>query len=298
MRVAWRAVVAAVLAATLGGCTQAWMFEDLPGPSSPVTTPVPATTPELSATSTASPTPTTDPVREQFPYRGALAEGSCVTASRDLLDDLEAVGGVGGAITYQRGALVKADGPWWTIAVAPQVNPNDEGLTHNDVDPAVWFVSNGPSVTAGDPVSTWPLNPDPDDEAADRALTCLGLVPAPPPEPPESSPASYTGRLARDAGCVAAGAPLLKHLEGVGRVGGAITYPRGQLVKANRNWWTVAVATQVHPNNLGHTRDNVPEVVYFVTNAPSRVSPQVSFILEEPAADDTAAPAARHCLTG
>ena len=41
------------------------------------------------------------------------------------------------------------------------------------------------------------------------------------------------------------------------------------MVRANRKWWTVAVATQVNPNSQGFTRDNVPAVAYFVTNEPS-----------------------------
>jgi hypothetical protein len=61
----------------------------------------------------------------------------------------------------------------------------------------------------------------------------------------------------------------LRHLEQVGQVGGAITFPRGQMVRANRKWWTVAVAVQVNPNSQGFTKDNVPAVEYFVTNEPS-----------------------------
>jgi len=50
-------------------------------------------------------------------------------------------------------------------------------------------------------------------------------------------------------------------------VGGAITYPKGQLVRANGKWWTVAVATQVHPNSDGYT--SAPATELFVTNAPA-----------------------------
>jgi hypothetical protein len=35
---------------------------------------------------------------------------------------------------------------------------------------------------------------------------------------------------------------LLSRLEELGKVGGAITYSRGQMVRANKSWWTVAVA--------------------------------------------------------
>ena len=299
MAAALRATLVAVLALAVGGCTQQWMMEDWPVSPTPSATTPPHTT-DPSPTPTASPTaaPTTDPVREQFPYQGTLAEEGCEAISRDLLDDLEAAGGVGGAITYTRGAMVKADGPWSTIAVATQVNPNEEGITRDSVDAVAWFVTNGPSVAPGDQVSTWPLAPDPDDDAADRALICLARIPTPPPEPPENSPASYTGRLAAGATCRAAEPGMLKHLQDVGRVGGAITYSRGQLVKANKNWWTVAVATQVHPNKLGYTRANVPETVFFVTNAPAMVDKPVYFTLDQPGEEDTAAAAALHCLRG
>lgn len=293
-----RVTLAAVLALAIGGCTQPWMTEDWPDSPTPT-----ATTPAASADPSPTPTPstaapTTDPVREQFPYQGTLAEEGCEAISRGLLDDLEAVGGQGEAVSYTRGAMVKADGPWSTIAVATRVNANEEGVTRGSVDDVLWFVTNGPSVTPGDPVSTWPLRPDPDDDAADRALICLARVPTPPPEPPEDSPASYTGRLASGATCRAVDADVLKHLQDVGRVGGAITYSRGQMIRANKKWWTIAVATEVHPNKLGYTRANVPETVFFVTNAPSMVDKPVYFTLDDPGEEDTAAPAALRCLRG
>lgn len=298
MAFGWRVVVALLLAAALTGCTQPWMRESWPDGSERPTPSAAATSPSTTPTSAPSATmPTADPERDRYPYSGTVGDETCVPASRDLLDELEALGGLGGAVSYPRGALVKSDDPWWTIAVATQVNPNDQGLTRANVDVAQWFVSNGPTLAAGHPVSTWPLDPDPDDEAADRALLCLSRVPTPPPAPPEDSPASYTGRLARGATCTPVSAAMLAHLQDVGRVGGAITYPRGQMVAANKNWWTVAVATQVHPNNLGHTRANVPETVYFVTNAPTKGKDAVYFAPDS-IEQDTAAAAARQCLAG
>lgn len=297
MWVVWRAVPAVVLAVALTGCTQAWMLEDWPTttPSAtPSQSPV-TSTPTPSPASPASPTP--DPVRARYPYHGSISDEGCTAASRDLLDELESLAATAGVVSYPRGAVVKSDEPWWTVAVETRVNPNNSGVTHSDVDPVLWFVTNGPSLAPGDGVSTWPLKPDPDDDAADHALSCLGLVPTPPPDPPEDSPASYTGRLAPGATCGAVPPAMLKHLEGVGRVGGAVTYPRGQMVPANKKWWTVAVATEVHPNKLGHTRANVPEVVYFATNAPSKASGAVYFALDS-IEQDTAAAAARHCLSG
>lgn len=299
MAVVWRAVLALVLAAALSGCTQAWMRDSWPGGSSSPT-PAPTGAPTTSApvpSGSATPSPSADPERERHPYTGAVADESCVSASRDLLDELETVGAAGPAVTFSRGALVRANDQWWTVAVATLVNPNDQGLDRSDVDAVLWFVTNGPTLAAGHAVSTWPLNPDPADDAADRALLCLGRVPTPPPAPPEDSPASYTGRLARGATCTPVSAAMLGHLENVGRVGGAITYPRGQMVPANKKWWTVAVATEVHPNNLGHTRANVPAIVFFVTNAPTKGKDAVYFAPDS-VVDDTAAAAAQRCLGG
>ncbi len=299
MAVMWRATLALVLATALGGCTQPWMLEDWPESPRPQTSaPVPSQdspSPALSPISSAS--PTTDPARDRFPYQGSIADDSCVAASRDLLEELEGVAALGEAVSFTHGALVKSNEPWWTVAVATRVSADNPDVTRKDVAMALWFVTNGPSLEDGSQVSTWPLDPDPDDDAADRALTCLGRVPSPPPDPPEDSPASYTGRLAPGATCVVVPQEMLTHLEAVGRVGGAITYSRGQMVQANKKWWTVAVTTEVHPNKLGHTRENVPRVVFFATNAPSKDSGAVYFALDS-IEQDSAAGAARRCLSG
>lgn len=297
MAVVWRAVLALALGAVVSGCTQPWMLEpispaptsDSPSPGQSVTgTPAPSAGPQ---------TPTADPVRDRYPYDGSVSDDGCVAATQDLLDELEGVAALGEAVSFSHGALVRANHPWWTVAVATRVDPSSPDVTRKDVDLTLWFVTNGPSSGAGDAVSTWLLNPDPDDDAADRALTCLGRVPAPPPDPPEDSPKSYTGRLAPGASCVPVSPEMLAHLEGVGRVGGAITYSRGQMVQANKKWWTVAVVTEVHPNKLGHTRDNVPRVAFFVTNSPSQPDSVVYFALDS-IEQDSAAAAAKRCLSG
>lgn len=291
----WRAVLALVLVTALTGCVQPWMLEDLPSPtlSASSSSPSPTTVP----TPSEEPTPTADTVREQYPYDGALRDDNCVPATRDLLEELELVAALGEGISFSHGALVQSSEPWWTVAVATRVSPDAPNGTGKDLDRALWFVTNGPSTQYGDALSTWPLNPEPADDAADRALTCLSRVPSPPPEAPEDSPESYTGRLAPGATCTALTPEMLKHLEAVGRVGGAITYSRGQMVQANKKWWTVAVATEVHPNKLGHTRDNVPRVAFFVTNAPSKETGAVYFTLDS-IEQDTAAAAAKRCLSG
>ncbi len=71
------------------------------------------------------------------------------------------------------------------------------------------------------------------------------------------------------------------------------------MVRANRTWWTVAVATEVHPNNSGLTRDNVPATALFVTNDPSlRESSRarVVYFPLKPTKRDTAAARALKCL--
>ena len=294
MAVVWRAVLALVLVASLSGCTP-W---NVMPPRSTTPTPSPtqsAATPTPSESVPATPTP--DPMRTQYPYKGRLQDESCVAVSRGLLEDLENLAEEPAIVLYTRGAMVKADGPWWTIAVSTEVSPDHPEVNSNDVDLTLWFVTNTPDLADGDTPSSWPLDPAANDDAADRAIHCLGLVPTPPPAPPETDPRSYTGRLAPGATCIEVSPEMLKHLEGVGRVGGAITYPRAQMVQANKKWWTIAVATEVHPNKLGHTRKNVPEVVYFVTNAPSVEKGAVYFIPES-VENDSAAAAARRCLTG
>ncbi len=292
-----RAVLASVLAMALSGCTQPWMQDSWWVSSPPQVPSSSPNQPPASATPTpvGSESPTPDPERVRYPYDGSIGDETCVAASRDQLNELEEVAGLAGIASFTHGALVKANEPWWTVAVAPRLNPDNPDAANRDIGMTLWFVTNRPSLAEGHAVSTWPLEPDPDDDAADRALACLSRVPSPPPDPPEDSPASYTGRVALGATCVAVLPEMLAHLEGVGRVGGAITYSRGQMVPANKKWWTVAVATEVHPNKLGHTRENVPEVVYFATNAPSKGSGAVYFALDT-IEQDTAAAAARQCL--
>ena len=296
MAVVWRAVLALVLALALSGCTQSWMLAPVvPRSTSPSATPSQSPASSTPASPVSAP-PTTDPMRDRYPYDGSLGDETCVAASRDLLDELEGVAALGEAVSFSHGALVKANEPWWTVAVATRVNPDSPDVTRKDVDLTLWFVTNGPSLGDGDSVSTWPLKPVADDDAADRALICLSRVPTPPPDPPEDSPASYTGRLAPGATCVTVPPEMLEHLQKVGRVGRAIPYSRGQMVQANKKWWTVAVTTEVHPNKLGHTRENVPLVVFFATNAPSKDSGAVYFGLDS-IEQDTAAAAAKRCLS-
>ncbi|MGB4270944.1 MAG: hypothetical protein WBJ44_00970 [Propionicimonas sp.] len=284
-----RLAAAGLAAVLLSGCSLGSVWNDVP---SRAPSPLPAST---------TPTPEPDE-RTDHPYTGALAsDATCVTASKRLLSQLQEIGKVGGAITYSKGARVKANAGWWTVAVATQVHPNNSGLTTATVAPVHYFVTNSPSIEATDwdvEVFSWRL-PAGGDAATTEATRCLDHVPDPAPTIDDTSPDSYTGRVARKATCLPVTTGMLAHLEEVGRVGGAITYARGWLVRANAKWWTVAVATQVHPNGEGLTRDNVPATAFFVTNAPSYQASSkakvVSFPLN-PTTSDTAAAKALDCF--
>lgn len=208
--------------------------------------------------------------RTARPYDGTLAAGAtCKTASERLLEELEVAGSVGGAITYPTGALVKANHNWWTVAVATRVHANSDGYTRDNVPAYVYYVTNIPSEEEWGTEYTWKLTTVDGDAAAARALACAKRIPVPAEKPAPDSPASYTGRLAAHATCRALSGRQLALMQDVGQVGGAITYPRGQMVRANGKWWTVAVATAVHANSQGYTSDNVPRTALFVTNVPS-----------------------------
>ena len=209
--------------------------------------------------------------RTLHPYDGTVASGTCTKMPKAQLALLEDVGMVGGAVQYPVAAMVRSNGPWWTVAAATRVTKNDGGYANSNVEPYQVFVTSYPTYVddSDHEPFAWSIEPTSDDAAAAKALECVRKLPVPPEPPEPGSPATYTGRLAPHARCTAASATLLRKLEQVGRVGGAITYSRGQLVRANLRWWTVSVATQVHPNSQGYTRDNVEPTALFVTNAPS-----------------------------
>ena len=278
---------AAVVAVLCSGCGLAW----IPYDETPVPTPVPSTT---------RPEPTPTPTPDDDAYTGALApDAGCVRLDAAALAYFEDKGLVGGAITYPRGAMVKANADWWTVAVATQVNPNSDGRTTDNVDPFVFFISTRPAGDDFDRATTRRLAEAGGGEALTRARECLAKVPTPRPTPSPGSPDTYTGKLAKGAKCTTVPAAMLDQLEAVGRVGGAVTYPRGRMVRANRTWWTVAVATEVHPNNSGLTRDNVPATALFVTNDPSykeSSNARIVYFPLQPTRRDTAAARALKCL--
>lgn len=275
---------AALVTILCAGCSFANVWNEVPA-TQPSFTPAPST-----------PDPEPDD-RTLHPYVGTLAaNATCRKATKAELSDLEDIGGVGEAVTYPVGVLVKSSSPWWTAAVATRVARNSDGA---GVPKYAYFVTSWPTYGKSfdhEPFA-WQLFDRNGDHAAAKALACLKKLPVPKEKPEPSDPASYTGVLAAKATCTAVSGSLLARLEQVGQVGGAITYPRGRMVHANLKWWTVAVETEVHANAQGYTRDNVPTVEYFVTNVPSVGSKTVvvSFPITVKSSD-AAAKKARACL--
>lgn len=251
----------ALAVAVLSGCGLAGIWSE-----------VPARQPEF----TPAPTTAAPDDRTAHPYTGEAAAGAkCLPASKSLLADMEWAGQVGGAVTYPHGVLVKSNEPWWTVVVATAVHPNNNGFTRKNVAQFAYFASSSPTYEPEDWESvgvSWEVTGNSD--SARIGLACLKKLPAVKPDPKPKSPIdSYTGKLARNATCKEVSARLLDKLEEVGGVGGAITYPSGRMVRANKSWWTVAVATKVNPNGEGYTSANVPATALFVTDAPSYRDP-------------------------
>jgi hypothetical protein len=203
-----------------------------------------------------------------------VANTDCLTVSKDNLSLLQDAGNVGGAVTYSQGVAVRSNAKWWTVVLRTAVDPY--GDIKRDAVPAfVYFATNlftSDEEKYLDNDFSWSV--DGGTPSADAALKCLKKLPAPKvlvkkPPKPASPDGTYNGKPSQNAACHKVSKALLARLMEVGQVGGAITYPRGEMVRANRKWWTVAVATQVNPNSLGYTTDNVPDVAYFVTNEPS-----------------------------
>jgi hypothetical protein len=281
-------VLGATLAVVLlSGCGAQWLWDE-PVPRAPSSTPA--------TQAPATPTPSPDD-RTLHPYAGTLgAHASCVTLSTDDLAFLEEVGGVGQAVRFPVGAMVKSNSPWWTVAVSTRVSRDSGGYSAED---HVFFVTSYPTY-ADDPGHepfAWRLTETSGDAAAAKALACAKKLPVPAEAPAPGSPDSYTGKLAAHATCRVVPATLLDRLEDVGQVGGAVTYPKGRMVRANAKWWTVAVATQVNPNGEGLNSGNVPATALFVTNAPEVGSRAqvVSFPIEA-GRSDAAARKALACL--
>ena len=275
-----------VATSLLSGCGLRWMWSDVAAPP-PVMTP-------------AATTPTPD-YRTQHPYTGELAASTkCVTASKPVMSDLVYVGNVGGAVRYTQGVAVRSNGEWWTVAVQTAVDPQG-GVEPASVEKYLYFATNVPTHRPDDWEAediSWPVPGE--SASARKALACLKKLPAAkdPFAKPPSPDATYTGKPAAHARCTAVPAKLLGSLQEAGQVGGAITYPRGQMVQANKRWWTVALATQVHANGQGYTTANVPAVAYFVTNAPSLGSSKSGRYTFPIKGKDKASAKALACLKG
>ena len=214
MRLPFRMMAAALAMAALAGCSLQNLWNEAPQREPRV--------------SIAPYTPEPDE-RTLHPYSGELAQNAtCKTVPASLLSTLEDVSGVGQAITFPRGAMVKANAKWWTVAVATQVHANSSGLTTDNTDPVQYFVSSSPSMKQDDfeleDDFTWPIQNNQPDEAQEKAARCLAKLAVPAPKPDPTDPTTYAARLAKHAKCVTVSKAMLAHLQEVGQVGGAITY--------------------------------------------------------------------------
>ena len=292
MRALGRVVGAAVVAVLVSGCQLAWMFEE-PAPPLPNVT--------LGPTETPTPDPPPPPEPDPEAYRGKVAKGAkCFTLKAEQIAQLQEVGSVGGAITYARGSMVESNDGWSAVAVITEVHPNPDGHTRASVPKHHFFATRATSPTEWAYASaSYRLPDDVDDQATRKAAGCANKLPVPKPTLEPSDPKTYTGKLAKGATCKAVSEDMLVHLQQVGQVGGAITFPRGQMVRANSRWWTVAVVTQVNANSSGLKPGDVPAVQYFVTNSPSykkSTKARIVYFPLNPTKKDTAAPKAAACL--
>lgn len=292
MRALGGVIGAAVIAVLASGCQLAWMFEE----------PVPPV-PDVTLGPTETPTPAPPPTPEPDPdaYRGKVAKGAkCLTLKAEQIAWVQEVGAVGGAITYSRGSMVESNDGWSAVAVITEVHPNPGGHTRASVPEHHFFVTRATTLKEWAYATTsYRLPDDADDAAVRKAAGCASKLPVPKPKLDPSDPRTYTGKLAKGATCKAVGDEMLAHLQQVGQVGGAVTFPRGEMVRANRTWWTVAVATQVNANGSGLKPGDVPAVQYFVTNAPSykkSSKARIVYFPLKPTKKDTASVKARGCL--
>ncbi len=275
-----RLVGAALAAVLLSGCTFANVWNE-----------VPATQPSFSPASSGTEEPDD---RALHPYEGTLGtDATCRTATRAELSEWGQVGGG----TYLAGSLVRSNGPWWTAAAVTRLE-KDNGQV---VERYEYFVTSWPTYgkTFEHEPFLWRMTDVSGDEAAAKALACVKKLPLPKRKLSPNDPDTYNGRLADGATCRTLSAPLLDRMQQVGQVGGAITYPRGSMVRANRKWWTIAVATRVNANSEGYTSANVPATALFVTNAPSYRSASNPAIVSFPITarkSDAAARKALACL--
>lgn len=286
-------LVGTVLATVLcSGCGLAWipLVREDPPPAPPPTYQEPPPTP----------TPPPAPTPEIEPYSGKVAKAAkCVTLDKAELSFFEQMGQVGGAITFPRGVRVRSNDEWWAVAIATQVHANSSGYTEDNVEPVAYFISTRPSMEEGGWEDVTQAGAGASSKAMEKAAACLKKLPVPKPTPPPGSPETYTGKRAKGAGCKAVPAAMLSKLEEVGQVGGAITYPRGQMVRANGKWWTVAVATQVNKNNAGLSPGDIPKTAMFVTNDPSYKASsdaKIVYFPLKPTKRDTAAARALKCV--
>lgn len=88
------------------------------------------------------------------------------------------------------------------------------------------------------------------------------ITPAPSP-----TPIPYKSTLAVGAKCERLNSSQLESFQDAAAIGGAIKYTHGVVVKANDGWSLAVLHTEVYANNMGYTRENVPETAFWAADA-------------------------------
>ena len=167
-----RLVGTALLAVLVSGCSLDSIWND--GPVRPVSTVAATATPTATETATAE-----EPAQDT--YTGGLAsKATCARASKILLNELEDTAGVGAAITYPQGMVVKSVHGWWTVAVATAVHANSDGYTRETVPAVAYFAATGSHPADGVDVSR---KAPAGTASAKKALACLKKLPPVRPDP-------------------------------------------------------------------------------------------------------------------
>lgn len=87
---------------------------------------------------------------------------------------------------------------------------------------------------------------------------------------PTPSTAATVGPIQDEVECVALSKSLLSDANYLGNVGGYARFVSGQMVKAGRGWWFIAVKARIsHPEYKNVNGINDEGLMAFVTNVPS-----------------------------
>lgn len=105
----------------------------------------PSTPPSLRPPTTAvsSPSASSQPTAEQSPVH---LDGSCVVASRAILEAAEGAGSVGGGVRYVMGRMIQLSSDWWFVGVKARfIDPQLSDMRDFDKAGRTTFATNAPS---------------------------------------------------------------------------------------------------------------------------------------------------------